>query len=167
MDQLVADTSVLIDLERGGLIKSAFRLPYRFVVPDLLYRRELMDRDGAELLGLGLARLDLTDKQLDLTLGYRQEQPALSESDAFCLALASSLGATLLTGDGRLRALAVERRVPCHGVLWLLDELLRCGTNVELLHAGLRAIQAHPRCRLPRREVNERLSRWAGSLGGT
>lgn len=167
MDQLVADTSVLIDLERGDLLQSAFRLPYRLVVPDFLYQRELSEPSGEELLALGLERTDLTNEQLEQALDYRQEQPALSESDAFCLALASSLGATLLTGDGRLRALAAKRRVSCHGVLWLLDEMLRNGANAELLHAGLRAIQAHPRCRLPHREVNERLARWDGLIGVT
>ncbi len=167
MDQLVADTSVLIDLERGRLVRSAFNLPHRYVVPDLLYERELGKRGGEELLALGLERADLTNEALGLALDYRQEQPALSESDAFCLALAGSLGATLLTGDGRLRALAAKKRVSCHGVLWLLDEMLRIGVHPQLLHAGLRAMQAHPRCRLPHHEVSERLVRYAGSIGAT
>lgn len=38
---LVADMSVLIDLERGALLETCFRLPFLFAVPDLLYRREL------------------------------------------------------------------------------------------------------------------------------
>jgi len=38
---LVSDTSVLIDLERGLRVEPAFRLLYRFAVPDLLYVREL------------------------------------------------------------------------------------------------------------------------------
>ena len=161
MEELVADTSVLIDLERGSLLKSAFRLPYRFVVPDLLYQRELRERSGEELLALGLERSDLTDEQLNLALDYRQEQPALSDADAFCMALATSRCCVLLTGDSRLRALAVKECISCHGVLWLLDEMLRTGTDAESLHAGLQAIQAHPRCRLPLREVDERLARYA------
>ena len=38
---LVSDTSVLIDLKRGSLLEVSFRLAFRFVVPDLLYEREL------------------------------------------------------------------------------------------------------------------------------
>ena len=38
---LVSDTSVLIDLKRGSLLEASFRLAFRFVVPDLLYEREL------------------------------------------------------------------------------------------------------------------------------
>ena len=39
MDVMVADTSVLIDLERGHLLEQSFALPFKFKVPDLLYRR--------------------------------------------------------------------------------------------------------------------------------
>ena len=39
MKVLVSDTSVLIDLERGGLLEGVFELPYEFAVPDLLYGR--------------------------------------------------------------------------------------------------------------------------------
>ena len=33
---LVSDTSVLIDLERGGLLEAVFTLPHEFAVPDVL-----------------------------------------------------------------------------------------------------------------------------------
>lgn len=51
---LVSDTSVLIDLERAGLLEAMFVLPFEFVVPDLLYERELAGEMGERLLGLGL-----------------------------------------------------------------------------------------------------------------
>lgn len=38
----VSDTSVLIDLERGTLLETCFRLPFQFAVPDLL--REIRKR---------------------------------------------------------------------------------------------------------------------------
>ena len=37
----VSDTSVLIDLKRGSLLEASFCLAFRFIVPDLLYEREL------------------------------------------------------------------------------------------------------------------------------
>ncbi len=54
MTILVSDTSVLIDLERGELISCAFKLSATFVVPDVLYERELRDHGGEELMKLGL-----------------------------------------------------------------------------------------------------------------
>ena len=43
---LVSDTSVLIDLERGALLESAFSCGLTMVVPDLLYARELAAENG-------------------------------------------------------------------------------------------------------------------------
>ncbi|MDG0857490.1 hypothetical protein [Roseateles puraquae] len=55
---LVSDTSVLIDLERGGLLEPAFSCGLTMVVPDLLYDRELVAENGPFLKQLGLgARL--------------------------------------------------------------------------------------------------------------
>ena len=42
---LVSDTSVLIDLERGGLLEVAFSCGHQLVVPDLLYVLELEPED--------------------------------------------------------------------------------------------------------------------------
>src|SRR5882762_725453 len=51
---LVSDTSVLIDLDRGGLLEAVFVLPHAFAVPDVLYDRELQGEWGEQLQRLGL-----------------------------------------------------------------------------------------------------------------
>lgn len=163
MDLLVSDTSVLIDLERGSLLEAAFKLPHRIIIPDLLYERELRHYGGDHLLTLGLLVVELTGEQVELARTYRRERPALSWPDVFALALAAAKSGTLVTGDRRLRALAVEKLVPCHGLLWLLDQMHMNAIPGEHLHAGLQCIRAHPRCRLPRREVEERLARFLPS----
>ncbi len=63
---LVADTSILIDLERGGLLESAFCGDSTFVVPDLLYERELAAENGAYLRSLGLGVIELTPNEVVL-----------------------------------------------------------------------------------------------------
>ena len=166
MDLLVSDTSVLVDLERGDLLKAAFSLPYRFVVPDLLYERELRDYGGETLIALGLVVADLTGDQVRYAQTFRREVPALSLPDAFALALALTDGGTLLTGDRRLRNLASRKGVEHHGLLWLLDQMERRGVAAKDLRAGLQTIRAHPRCRLPAGQVNERLARYEQSIGG-
>ena len=77
MEIMVADTSVLIDLERSALIEKCFDLPYRFTVPDLLYRNELAGREygtglGERLLDLGLKVEELDGDEVSEALGYRQ-----------------------------------------------------------------------------------------------
>ena len=155
---VVSDSSVLIDLERGSLFAATFALRLEFCVPDLLYRLELQPHGGARLLSMGLRVLDLDGTGVALAARYRQATPALSVSDAFALALAQRTGSVLLTGDARLRRLAGAESVECHGVLWLLDLMLDEQTGTpEQLHAGLVSIRDHPRCRLPKAEINKRL----------
>lgn len=162
MRVLVSDTSVLVDLERGGLQKACFRLPFPFAVPDLLYERELKPYGGKELIRLGLAIEELDADGIALALAYRQQTPALSLPDCFALALARTRSWILLSGDGALRRLATNESVECHGLLWLLDRMHDTGSvSTQELYDGLTAISRHPRCRLPKAEVRRRLTFYA------
>lgn len=165
MKILVSDTSVLIDLERGGFLNSCFRLPLQFAVPDLLYVRELAEFGGPELVKRGLLVEELTAEELSIAQEVRGAHPKLSLPDAFAYSLASVRGWTLLTGDGELRTLAQANQIPFFGVLWLLDQFL--DTKVvegAALARGLQTIADHPRCRLPRVEVLARLERYQKSI---
>ncbi|MDE0459795.1 MAG: hypothetical protein OXI15_21105 [Chromatiales bacterium] len=165
MNVLVSDTSALVDLERGSLLDATFRLPFEFTVPDLLYERELKNHGGDRLLGLGLRIAALDGEGVMQALDYRRQRPALSLPDCFALALAVRGPWILLTGDAELRRLADAERVECHGILWLMDRMLETGgATARLLHDGLEAIVAHPRCRLPKREVRDRLARYEALL---
>ena len=158
MKVLVSDTSVLIDLERGSLLETSFRLPFEFAVPDLLYQQELKDHGGGALIELGLGVKELDGEGVALALSYRRRRRSLSLPDSFALALAKTRAWTLLSGDGELRELAAEERVACHGVLWLIDRMFEEGVeDGNGLCTGLRAIAAHPRCRLPKAEIHKRI----------
>ena len=163
MEVMVADTSVLIDLERGSFIEKCFGLPYRFTVPDLLYRNELAGREGGpglgeHLLALGLRVEELDGAEVSDALRYRQSRPALSLADSFALSLAANRDWTLLTGDRVMRAFAATLNVVCHGVLWLIDRIFEAGAaSREEYVAGLLTIRDHPRCRLPESEIQSRL----------
>jgi hypothetical protein len=162
MHFLVSDTSVLIDLGRGTLLEAVFRLQDAFVVPDLLYEQELKSEEGPRLQQLGLRVEPLPPEMVIAAAALRREHPALSVPDCFALVLAEANRWTLLTGDGRLRALALRRQLDCHGVLWLLDRMLvEAVATAAALHAGLTAIAMHPRCRLPARDVRERITNYA------
>jgi hypothetical protein len=158
---VVSDTSVLIDLERGGFLDSCFSLHFEFAVPDLLYARELETCGGPALVARGLRVEGLTGDEVVLAQQVRSAHPKLSLPDAFAYSLASARGWTLLTGDGELRVLAQAQQVPFFGMLWLLDQLFE-GQVIEAARiiAGLEAIAAHPRCRLPRAEIQARLERY-------
>jgi hypothetical protein len=156
---------VLIDLERGGLLEAVFVLPHEFAVPDVLYGRE-MRGDWGDRLGLGLGVEEVSKEGVTNALRFRRQRPSLSVPDSFALALAKERQWLLLTGDGKLRELARGEDVECHGVLWLLDVMEVAGTPaVQSLHDGLTTLAAHPRCRLPRREITIRLERYRIIIG--
>jgi len=158
---LVSDTSVLIDLDRAGLLEAVFALPHEFAVPDVLYDREMRGEWGERLLALGLQVVEVSSEGVGNALRYRQIRASLSVADSFALALAKERTWLLLTGDGPLRDLADGENVECHGLLWLLDMLEEAGaSDAQVLHDGLAAVAAHPRCRLPRREITIRLERY-------
>ena len=162
---LVSDTSVLIDLDRGSLLSASFHLPYKFAVPDLLYRQELKNWSGERLIELGLSVEALDGNGVNRALVYRQQVPALSLPDCFALALAQTRSWVLLSGDSGLRQLAANEGVACHGVLWLLDEMRAAAVvSIRELHDSLTTIAAHPRCRLPRPEIRHRLASYARHL---
>jgi hypothetical protein len=158
---LVSDTSVLIDLDRGAILPEIFRLPFEVGVPDLLFEGELKHWQGPALEPMGLRVLSLDGTGVSLAQTYRVREPRLSLPDAFALALAKTGGYVLLAGDKSLRELAEAEQVECHGVLWVLDQLEQHGVlaAARLLNA-LVLITSHPRCRLPKADIQVRLARY-------
>ena len=166
VEVLVSDTSILIDLERGGLIETCFNLPYQFTVPDILYDRELKNYGGPALVERGLKVIESDEATAVLAVQYARQVPALSAADAFAIALARSEGWMLLSGDAALRKLADGEGIECHGVLWIFDQLHILKTlSPEDLFERLTTIVEHPRCRLPTRAVNERLKAYRRERG--
>lgn len=158
---LVSDTSVLIELDRGGLLEPAFSFGLIMVVPDLLYQTEIEEENGPYLRELGLGVVSLTPDEVSLAQEIRKQRPALSLQDSFALSCALRQDHVLVTGDSTLRKEATSRNAKVCGMLWILDQMEACGKfSNSLLHEGLSKISAHQRCRLPKEEVKARLLKW-------
>lgn len=148
---LVSDTSILIDLERGNLLQATFKLPRPLAVPDVLYESELRATNGELLVGLGLQVLTLDGAGAALAQTYAGRGRGISTPDAFAVALAKTGGHILASGDRALKELAAEETVECHGLFWILDQLLEAEVlSSKALRTGLERIASHPRCRLPK-----------------
>jgi hypothetical protein len=159
---LVSDTSVLIDLERGGLLETVFEAGLTLVVPDLLYERELESDIGPYLRRLGLGVVSLTAAEVQVAQAVRTERPGLSLPDCFALSCANRQNHKLVTGDGLLRKEAGKRLGQVYGLLWLLDQVVESGKiPVDVLREGLDKIAVYPRTRLPVDEVRKRLTAWS------
>lgn len=160
---LVSDTSILIDLDRGGLLEAAFSGNWTMIVPDLLYERELLSENGPYLRSLGLGVVEISPDEVLYAQTLKRARPALSLADCFALTCARRANHVLLSGDKILREEARTRNGVVYGVLWLLDQMHAARVSPALLFDGLTKIYAHPRCRLPKEEVQVRLKRWTPS----
>lgn len=155
----VVDANILIDLHVGGLLSEFFRLPFRFVTPDVVVA-ELDEPDGETLVARGLERGEFSGEQVLQVIHLRGRYRQVSAQDLFALVLAQALDAILLTGDRHLRQVAEAEGIAIHGTLWVLDEMVGLG----VVPPG-RAAQALERMlaggrRLPRAECQARMRRW-------
>lgn len=158
---LVSDTSVLIDLEKGGLLEAIFTSGLTLVVPDYLYYKELEDSNGPYLCSLGLGVLELSPLELEAVQELKMHSKGLSTPDCFALICALRQNHKLITGDGLLRKEAKAKKVDVYGLFWLLDVLENAGTPLNLLHEALEKISNNPKCRLPKDEIKARLNKWS------
>ncbi len=158
---LVSDTSILIDLERGGLLEAVFSCGMTLVVPDLLYERELANENGPYLKSLGLGVVSLSATEVALVQEVSKARPGLSLPDCFALSCATRPNHALVTGDKLLRKEALNRLDAVYGLLWLLDQMHASGhVPPANLVDGLTRIAQDPRARLPSDEVRKRLTTW-------
>jgi hypothetical protein len=162
---IVSDTSCIIDLGKGRLIRAALRLPYSFVMPDVLFEDELIDfgavtRGELRRFGRGVVELDGAGTERALA-HFAHRRRSLTVRDCFALALAEQTeDCILLTGDGPLRQVAVSMKIEVHGVLWAVDQLeYHELSTIKDLVAALELFDRDPRVFLPQGEVRQRL-RW-------
>ncbi|MDZ4802699.1 MAG: hypothetical protein SGI92_31445 [Bryobacteraceae bacterium] len=75
---LVSDTSVLVDLDRAGLVEPVFQLPFTLAVPDVLFEKELKGEWGNQLLALGLQVHEVSAAGVRESVVFLRQRPALS-----------------------------------------------------------------------------------------
>ena len=124
---IVNDASCLIDLRKGGLLRTLSRLPFRFVVPLPIRASELVGftpSDWAILDRGGVETHDLDPDRIADALALKRRFSRLSANDCICLVTAQSFqDSILLTGDSQLRKAASKSGLRVHGVLWIVDQL--------------------------------------------
>lgn len=161
MRVLISDANVIIDMEDCGLTALMLKLPYHFLVPDLLYYSEL-EEHHPELLEQGLEVIELSAKTMiradELERKYRRP----SIYDCFALAAAEQEQCPLVTGDGPLRAAAKKERVDIRGTLWVMEELILNQLITWDIASEAFDKLKEQNCRLPWGEVDKLMDRLRG-----
>ncbi len=157
----VTDASILFDAVKGGILHEMFQLPFVFVTSDIVASRELKNPSFSEFQKAGLHQDELSGIQISRIDALRASHKALSVSDISVFLLALDQKMILLTGDEALRKFAESSGIQVHGILWILDELIRKGI-ISKRGASQALQQMIDRgCHLPKKECDERFSRWS------
>jgi rRNA maturation endonuclease Nob1 len=161
---IVSDSSCIIDLGKGSLLRSVLQLPYTFVMPDVLFDDELLNFGPVgkdELRALGFQVVELDPQGTGRAFEYAARYRALTVNDCFALALAEqTVDSILLTGGGSLRSVAAEMGIEVHGVPWAIDELERNSlATARQLYDALSIFAQDILVFLPKNEIRQRLRR--------
>lgn len=156
----VTDASILFDAIKGGILHEMFQLPFDFITSDLIADKELKNPPFSEFEKEGLRKEELAGSQIGMIRQIRSSQKTLSIYDISAFLIAQDQNLILLTGDEGLRKFAETFNIEVHGILWILDELIR-NEIIEKRDAAfaLRKMLDFG-CRLPQKECDNRFSCW-------
>ena len=154
MRVIVSDTSCVINLHKAALLEEFVALPYTVTMPLPLFEHEALSLDANtkdRLIALDLEVVNVAASGVTKAMQYANKYPALQSNDCFALVVAeSSENAILLTGDKRLKTVAIDHGVTAHGVLWATDKIYDhklC--DAKKLRDGLRVFRDDPLVFIP------------------
>jgi hypothetical protein len=158
--RLVLDTCVCIDLFRGGCLPIVKNLGYELLVPDVL-QLELKEPPWDSLLRSGINPISLSPVEIAKIYSLRSQYPRPSINDLFSFAVAERENGLLITGDRNLRLAAEAEGIIVHGVLWLLDEMVRAKllSNRQALSSMNEMLKFNSR--FPSAEIQKRNRAWS------
>ena len=149
-----------MDLLFGELASDAFRLPWTFMIPDVILF-ELRLPYSWNLQGQGLVEASLSEVgvlKVEELVGKYPKNPG--RLDLFALVLAIQENAMLLTGDGALRKASSNEGVEYHGTLWLLDAMVNGGEITGAKGCKSLELMLNNGRRLPKKDVLARMVAW-------
>lgn len=162
MEYISSDTNVWIDFMEIDMLSLPFRLPCVYLMNDETIEDELLNPPGlgAELLKLGLQKVELTEEEFFVAEEFASSYPRLSIYDCIAFSIAKVRRITLLTGDRLLRNAAETEGVAVIGTIGIIDRLYREGyiRNREYSDCIRKLIEKNGgKVRLPMQELKKRL----------
>lgn len=157
------DANILIDLVNASILGSWFALGYRTITTNMVIQ-EVSKGDQWEMVKQFIASgqlevIDLNSSQVALIYTSYSEV-RVSVADKSVLVVAEELGATLLTGDMKVRREGYNRNLDVRGILWIYDELINKSVITYPEAVGSLESMLKQGSWLPDNEVAQRLSYW-------
>jgi len=132
--------------------------------PDIVLHELKHEPSAGQLVAGGLTPVELNGAQIAEVYGLASAHRGVSAQDLSALVVAKAMGATLLTGDARLRKVAEGFGVEVHGTLWILRMLVdQEDLDSSAAAAALRSMIASG-SRFPEDHVAKLLDSFSGEL---
>ena len=167
MKVAVHDANIFIAIIIADILNEVFSLPYEIHTSDLVHLELTQNASQASLLTKFVTNNKLTlhsftfEQLQQMVNEYNRDVSGLSVADCTLLSIAKKRDAYLLTGDEKLKRIAVNKyKVESHGILWLLDQLVICNKiSVEKATTSLEAIEKYP-IYLPEKLCTKYKTKW-------
>lgn len=164
MKIVACDANIIIDLLQVDLFLAFLELDWEKHMSSLA-EGEVQEENSYQL-NEGIHAADLifrrfSPEELDDIQNLKENYPPLSLADCSCLYLAECLGAILLTGERKLRKVAIQKhQFEVHGILWVMEKLIENRIiTYRLAHNKLTSLRGINR-RLPVDACLRLLRRW-------
>lgn len=161
---VVSDTNIFIDLYKVKLLDEFFALNIHIHTTDLIIHELKVEEQRKKVLGydkLVIKRFDMREMLELVTFQHKMhDKTNVTIQDCSVWMYAQNNGYTLLTGDGKLRKVAIKEGTNVCGILYIFDrmveeKLLTPSEACEKLQQ-LRQLNG----RLPSKEIDKRMSIW-------
>lgn len=159
MDIVVNDTNIFIDLISIDLLDSFFKLKFKVHTIDFVIE-ELNEEQKNILRKYNFVKKECTEEEILKVMNEMANHSGLSLTDCSVWNYARENNFTLLTGDKKLRNIAIESGVNVCDILFLFDEMVAQGIiNVNVAIDKLTELYRN-NTRLPKKEIDKRLELW-------
>ena len=165
MKTAVQDANIIFDLINIDLLHAFFMLEIKIFITDFI-AGEINNSEQKEIINKYISTgeiivLNTKPEEIIELIAIRNQTRGLSLADCSILFHAQKNKAFILTGDNILRKYAESNQIEVHGILWVLDELIK-EEQISEKKAYLKLTQLmeiNPR--LPKKECEKRLKNWA------
>lgn len=165
---VVSDTNVFIDLISVGLQEQFFLLPMEVHTTDMVVfevRREGQSKIMADLIDKGCLKVKAYTQEEMLPFFQAEHRTYnLSPADYSVLTYSKNNGYILLTGDKKLRKVALSENVEVHGSIYVIAQMVEHHIISELQGVKKLEMLRSNNQRLPKAQLDVLIKKWRGSL---
>lgn len=161
---VVSDTNIFIDLFSVGLLNEFFALDIDVHTTDFVVNELVVAEQRNAVLSfkkLKVKRFDSKEiARLFTFYSEKHSQTNVSLPDCSVLMYAEENGYALLTGDGKLRKVAISEGTEVRGVLYIFGKLVEDGLLTPKKACEKLQLLRKLNGRLPSKEIEKRLDYW-------